>query len=274
MMRFGVSFLPWVKERQKEKEKEMKSQIEATVLSQRQLATGIYDMWIEAGEEMTGARPGQFVTLYCEDGARILPRPISLCEIDGTRIRLVYRTAGAGTREFAQWQAGRQVRLMGPLGNGFPIREENALLIGGGIGIPPLLELAKRLPGQKTAVLGYRDRELFLREEFSLHAPVEIATEDGSAGVKGNVLDVIRQKSLEAQVIYACGPTPMLRAVKAYALEKKIRCYLSLEERMACGIGACLACVCRSTEVDEHTGVHNKRICKDGPVFEAREVEL
>ncbi len=252
----------------------MKSQIEATVLSQRQLATGIYDMWIEAGEEMAGARPGQFVTVYCEDGARILPRPISLCEIEGTRIRLVYRTAGAGTREFAQWEAGQRVRLMGPLGNGFPIREESALLIGGGIGIPPLLELAKRLPGQKTAVLGYRDQELFLSEEVAPHARVEAATEDGSAGVRGNVLDAIRQKGLEAQVIYACGPAPMLRAVKEYALEKQILCYLSLEERMACGIGACLACVCQSKEVDEHTGVHNKRVCKDGPVFEAREVEL
>ena len=93
---------------------------------------------------------------------------------------------------------------------------------------------------------------------------------DGSAGTKGNFLDAIRENGLTADVIYACGPTPMLRALKAYAQERKIECWISLEERMACGIGACLACVCRSTDVDEHSHVHTKRICKDGPVFSAQ----
>ncbi len=252
----------------------MKRQIEAEILSQRRLAPEIYDMRIEGGEAAKDARPGQFVTLYCEDGARILPRPISICEREGTRFRLVYRIAGAGTREFASYGAGKKLRMMGPLGNGFPLLNKRAILIGGGIGIPPMLELMKELPGEKTAVLGYRDRELFLRDEFAAYGPVATATEDGSAGVRGNVLDAIREQGVEGEVIYACGPTPMLRAVKEYALEKGLLCYLSLEERMACGIGACLACVCRSKETDEHTGVHNKRVCKDGPVFEAREVEL
>ena len=146
-------------------------------------------------------------------------------------------------------------------------------MIGGGIGIPPMLELAKELSCKKTAVLGYRD-VLFLNEEFAPYADVVLATEDGSAGTKGNVLDAIRENDLKADVIYACGPTPMLRALKAYSQEKGIPCYLSLEEKMACGIGACLACTCQTKDVDEHSQVHNKRICKDGPVFLAEDIEL
>ena len=103
---------------------------------------------------------------------------------------------------------------------------------------------------------------------------LQAATEDGSVGTKGNVLDAIRENKLIADVIYACGPTPMLRALKAYAQEQDIECWISMEERMACGIGACLACVCQSKEVDDHSHVHNKRVCKDGPVFLATEVEL
>ena len=138
---------------------------------------------------------------------------------------------------------------------------------------PASRELAKELSCKKTAVLGYRD-VLFLNEEFAPYADVVLATEDGSAGTKGNVLDAIRENGLQADVIMACGPTPMLRAIKAYAQEHGIECYLSLEEKMACGVGACLACVCKSKEVDGHSHVHNKRICKDGPVFKAEEVEL
>ena len=123
-------------------------------------------------------------------------------------------------------------------------------------------------------MLGYRDSQLFLKDEFEAFGPVYVATEDGSAGTKGNVLDAIRANGVEGAVIYACGPTPMLRAIKAYAAENGIECYISLEERMACGIGACLACVCQSKEVDHHSNVHNKRICKDGPVFAAEEVEI
>ena len=124
------------------------------------------------------------------------------------------------------------------------------------------------------AVLGYRDSQMFLKDEFEAYGSVHVATEDGSAGTRGNVLDAIREEGLDAQVIYACGPTPMLRALKAYAAENGIECWLSLEEKMACGIGACLACVCKSKEIDEHSQVHNKRICKDGPVFLADDIEL
>ena len=120
---------------------------------------------------------------------------------------------------------------------------------------------------------GYRD-ELFLTKELQENGSLYIATEDGSCGTKGTVIDAIKDKGIQGDVIYACGPTPMLRAIKEYAMEKGIECQLSLEERLACGIGACLACVCKSKDKDAHSNVNNKRICKDGPVFLAEEVEL
>lgn len=249
--------------------------IEARVVSQEMLAADVYSMWIEAEPIVRAVKPGQFVSVYTKDSSRLLPRPISVCEVDRAAgwLRIVYRVVGAGTREFAAYQAGDTISIMGPLGNGFPLKEKKAFLIGGGIGIPPMLELAKNLNGEKQMILGYRD-ELFLSDEFTPFGNVYVATEDGSAGTKGNVLDAIRENDLQAEVIYACGPTPMLRAIKAYAMEQGIECWLSLEEKMACGIGACLACVCQSREIDHHSNVYNKRICKDGPVFAAGEVEL
>ena len=250
--------------------------IEAVVKSQEMLADGVYSMVLSAPEIARQAKAGQFVSVYTKDSSRLLPRPISLCGIDKEKgeLRLVYRVAGAGTEEFSRYEAGEKVQVMGPLGNGFPLKEKKAILIGGGIGIPPMLGLMKALDCERTAVVGYRDSQLFLKDEFEAFGPVYVATEDGSAGTKGNVLDAIRANGVEGAVIYACGPTPMLRAIKAYAAESGIECYISLEERMACGIGACLACVCQSKEVDHHSNVHNKRICKDGPVFAAEEVEI
>lgn len=247
----------------------------AAVYSQELLAPGIYDMWISA-EAAKEAVPGQFISVYTKDSSKLLPRPISICEVDReeSRLRIVYRVAGKGTEEFSSYECGDPIDILGPLGNGFPLEGEKVFLIGGGIGIPPMLELAKQLNCEKQMILGYRDDHLFLRDEFEAYGEVFVATEDGSAGTKGNVLDAIREHDLHADVIYACGPTPMLRAIKAYAAENKIKCYLSLEEKMACGIGACLACVCKSKEIDHHSNVHNKRICKDGPVFLAEEVEL
>lgn len=252
----------------------MKQQINGKVASQERLADGVYSMWIQAGPIAREAKPGQFVTVYCKDLSRLLPRPISICETEGDQIRLVYRVAGEGTREFSGYTAGDSVRLQGPLGNGFPILGGRAILIGGGIGVPPMLQLAKVLPGQVTVVSGYRDSQLFLSEDLKRYAGLVIATEDGSVGTKGNVIDAIREQEVDGDVIYACGPAPMLRAVKEYAAEHGILCYISMEERMACGIGACLACVCKTKNVDEHTHVHNTRICTDGPVFLAEEVDL
>ena len=256
----------------------MKSKRICKIISQEQIGTGIFSMWLEAGEIAEAACPGQFVSLYSRDKSRMLPRPISICEIgrEEKKLRLVYRVAGKGTEEFSGLKAGDEIEVMGPLGNGFPLQEaegKKIFLIGGGIGIPPMLETAKALNGEKKIIAGYRD-ELFLTEELKKAGDFYPATEDGSAGSRGNVLDAIREKNLEADVIFTCGPTPMLRAVKAYAEEKNIACWISMEEKMACGIGACLACVCQSREVDGHSHVHNKRICKDGPVFPASEVEL
>lgn len=254
----------------------MKRKEKARILSQEWLSPGIYSMWVETGMAEEAA-PGQFVSLYSADGSRLLPRPISLCEIEEGRIRLVYRVAGAGTEEFSSRKAGDTIEVLGPLGNGFPLKEaegKKAFLIGGGIGVPPMLELAKRLSGETVLVMGYRDRQMFLKKELEESGPLFVATEDGSFGTKGNVLDAIRENSLSADVIFACGPAPMLRAVKVYARQQKIPAWISMEERMACGIGACLGCVCESGEVDGHSHVKNKRICKDGPVFLAEEVEL
>lgn len=253
----------------------------AAVVFQERIARDIYSMWIET-EAAQEAKPGQFLSMYTDDGTKLLPRPISICEIDreNRRLRVVYRVTGenTGTEQFSRMKEGDRIPVIGPLGNGFPAgraRGRRAFLIGGGIGVPPILELAKQLTCEKKQIIvGYRDSETFLRDEFEASGEVYISTEDGSVGTRGNVLDAIRENGLEADIIYACGPTPMLRAVKAYAEEKGIECYLSLEERMACGIGACLACVCRSREKDHHSNVNNKRICKDGPVFLSTEVEI
>lgn len=249
----------------------------AVVISQKEIATNIFDLTVQTEKIAKTAKAGQFVSLYCEDKTKLLPRPISLCGIDrenGT-LRLVYRTTGenTGTELFSKLEKGDKIRMLGALGNGFPLQTKKALLLGGGIGIPPMLQLAKELDCEKTAVLGYRD-EVFLLDDFQAVCDTRIATEDGNAGTKGNVLDAIKEQNIEADIIYACGPMPMLRAIKTYALEHQMECYISMEERMACGIGACLGCVCKSKEIDAHTNVNNKRVCKEGPVFDAREVEL
>ena len=260
----------------------MKKKEICTVIRQKEIGDGIFSMWIQTENIGKEAKPGQFVSLYSKDGSKLLPRPISLCEIDreNSRLRLVYRVTGAktGTEEFSGLKAGDTIPVIGPLGNGFPVEKaegKRAFLMGGGIGVPPILELAKQMQCEKKQiVVGYRNAQTFLKEEFEAAGELYISTEDGSVGTKGNVMDAIRENALEADVIFACGPKPMLRAIKAYALEKGIPCWISMEERMACGIGACLGCVCQSTEVDSHSHVHNKRVCKDGPVFLSTEVEL
>ena len=277
----------------------MKKKTIGVVISQKMIAPAIYDLWIRT-DLARDARPGQFVGVFPKDKSTLLPRPISICEVneDKTALRLVYRIAGQGTAEFSRWNAGEEVALLGVLGNGFPLEKaqgKKVFLMGGGIGIPPMLELAKALsPGaakgldagtdESTAskegaakvcsIMGYRDAQTFLRPDLEQYGEVVIATEDGSVGTKGNVMDAIRENALTADVIFACGPMPMLRAIKAYAAEQGIPAYISLEEHMACGVGACLGCVVKTKEVDHHSHVNNARICTDGPVFEAGEVEI
>lgn len=243
------------------------------VISQEKLASDVYSLWLETSKMAGLARAGQFVSVYCKDGANLLPRPISICEVEGNKLRLVYRVVGKGTNEFSYLVTDDTVVVTGPLGNGYELFDEDAILIGGGIGIPPMLQLAKSLNCKKEIVVGYRD-ELFLDKELAQFGRVTIATEDGSVGTKGNVLMAIEEQGITGKVIYACGPMPMLRAVKKFSEEKGIECFISLEEKMACGIGACLACVCKTKEKDEHSQVNNARICKEGPVFNAKEVEI
>ena len=249
--------------------------VNAVIHSQEKLAEGIYSMWLDVPEMAKAAVPGQFIAVYTNDQSKLLPRPISICEADkeNGRLRIVYRIAGAGTKEFSAYKEGDTLDIMGPLGNGFPLKKKKAFLIGGGIGIPPMLQLAKELTCEKSIVLGFRDEE-FLSEEFEPYGTVYKSSDNGTIGVKGTVMDAIREYGIEGTEIYACGPTPMLRAIQSYALEHGIEAQLSLEERMACGVGACLACVCKSKEIDDHSQVKNKRVCKDGPVFYAEEVEL
>lgn len=238
-----------------------KKKVTATVVSQKEIAEQIYDLWLET-DLAKDAKPGQFVAVYPQNASTLLPRPISICEADKEkgRLRLVYRIAGKGTKEFASYQPGDKVSVLGVLGNGFPLEKaegKKVFLMGGGIGIPPMLQLAKELNAQKQIVVGYRNQDLFLQEDLSRNGEVYIATEDGSVGSKGNVMDAIRENALQADVIMACGPMPMLRAIKKYAEENGIEAYISLEERMACGVGACLGCVCKTKEVDHHSHVNN-----------------
>lgn len=254
----------------------------AKVYSQRKLAEGIYDMWIET-DLAKQAKAGQFISIYTKDKSALLPRPISICEADTehNRLRIVYRTVGKGTKEFSEYKAGEGMAILGTLGNGFPIdavKGKKVFLMGGGIGIPPMLEAAKQIAyfedGKTDIMVGYRDSQTFLKEDLEQYGNVYIATEDGSTGIKGTVMDAIKANDLEADVIFACGPMPMLRAIKRYAQEKNIPAYISLEERMACGVGACLGCVVKTKEVDHHSHVKNARICTDGPVYLASEVEI
>lgn len=266
----------------------MKKKAYGFVIRSEEISTDIYSMWIET-DLAKDANPGQFVGVFTSDKSALLPRPISICEVDRdkTALRLVYRIAGEGTRQFSHYQAGRRVALLGVLGNGFPYEKaegKHAVLMGGGIGIPPILELAKKLGGngkesapiaQKVScIVGYRNSDTFLLEELQQYADVYVATEDGSLGTKGNVIDALENNKLNPDIIYACGPMPMLRGIKNWVEPKEIEAYISLEERMACGVGACLGCVCITKEVDHHSHVNNTRICTDGPVFDSREVMI
>ncbi|TCK92379.1 dihydroorotate dehydrogenase electron transfer subunit [Natranaerovirga hydrolytica] len=244
----------------------------AKIKKHQTLGTDVYEMWIENKAIADNAKVGQFVALYCRDGSRLLPRPISICEINKAThsIRLVYRVFGAGTQEVSCYVEGELIDVLGPLGNGFDLKDNQvSVIMGGGIGIPPLLELCKQLKGEKHIFLGYRDT-LFLADEFEQYGKVYVATEDGNVGHKGNVMTLLKEQNLKIDQLYACGPKGMLKAIQDYALNNTIPAQLSVEEKMACGIGACLGCIC---ETKDET-MKNKRVCKEGPVFLAEEVAL
>lgn len=270
-----------------------KSKTAMTVRRTERLAEGVYSLLLQdpQGGFPKRVRPGQFVGVYPKDASALLPRPISVCDFDAERgeLLLVYRVAGKGTREFSALQAGDSVDVLGMLGNGYDVGAltgKRVLLLGGGIGAPPMLGLARALyranqaagienPGSMvTAVMGYRSSDLFLTEEFRAVCHLLIATDDGTVGFHGNAVEAARTAASSCDAICACGPLPMLRSVKALAQEKQVMCRISLEERMACGVGACLGCVVKTAGIDRHSHVNNARICTEGPVFAAEDVEI
>lgn len=214
--------------------------------------------------------PGQFVNIKVE--GFMLRRPISISSIDQDGFTIIYKVVGDGTKRLADKKVKDQIQVLGPLGSGFPIHEdiEEVLLLGGGVGVPPLYEVAKQyrnLHKNVFVALGFQDADsVFYEKEFqALGCEVVIATMDGSYGVQGTVLDAVQQKNITTDFVYSCGPLRMLQAIE----NTYQKGYVSFEARMACGIGACMACVAKDKK--EETMYH--RICKEGPVFAIGKVE-
>ena len=281
------------------------------VLRQEVLRPRIYRLTLRVPHPFN-AQPGQFFHVRCSDTVYpLLRRPLSLCDYDEQKgeLSLLYRVEGVGTDWLSRRVAGECVDVMGPLGRGFPLPSSPATctLIGGGIGVPPLFYLAKQLSAhghELKVVLGFASGDVsFLVEAFRQFGRVFVATEDGSMGEKGRVTDLLanlegeakasehrdtslKTDSVRSELYYACGPMPMLRAVKAfYSAIRRSQPreaagvatvgpvgYLSLEERMGCGVGACLACVVPATR--RQGGKDYRKICSDGPVFDAREIRI
>ncbi|QGQ46922.1 dihydroorotate dehydrogenase electron transfer subunit [Metabacillus sediminilitoris] len=251
------------------------------VTKHEQIADHIFQLTLQ-GELVSEMRnPGQFVHLKVSDGSTpLLRRPISISEINSKKqqFTMIYRAEGAGTQLLSKKKVDEVVDVLGPLGNGFPmdgiIEGQTALLVGGGIGVPPLLELSTRLVSKGVKVhhvLGFQSQKaVFLESEFIALGNTIIATDDGSYGYKGFVTDAIKDNGLEFDTMFTCGPTPMLRALEKLYGHKPL--FLSLEERMGCGIGACFACVCHTG--NDPTGTSYKKVCSDGPVFKAGEVVI
>ncbi|NHC39584.1 dihydroorotate dehydrogenase electron transfer subunit [Bacillus sp. MM2020_1] len=247
------------------------------ISSQKEIAADIFELTVEGELISQISEPGQFVHIRVSNGRDpLLRRPISISSFDKEqkRMTMIYRKEGKGTSLLADMGSGELIDILGPLGNGFPVDEvsfgETALLVGGGIGVPPLYELSNQLveKGIKVIhVLGFQTEDaVFYEQEFLNNGETYVTTVDGSYGRQGFVTDVI--KDLRFDCIYTCGPTPMLKAIEQSYSDKKV--FLSLEERMGCGIGACFACVCKRT--DDPTGVSYKKVCSDGPVFRVGEV--
>lgn len=235
-----------------------------TVLNNRPLAADVFEM-VLCGDTTAITTPGQFVNIRLE--GLFLRRPISVCDYSDGTLTLIYKVVGKGTAQMSQMQKGTVLNLLTGLGNGYNLSKSGdaPLLVGGGVGVPPLYGLGKRLIAagkQVTAVLGFNSKaEVFYEQEFqALGIQVYVTTADGSYQNKGFVTDVI--KNLDYSYFYTCGPEPMFRAM---AKGMKTAGQYSFEERMGCGFGACMGCSCKTL-----TG--NKRICKEGPVLESEEI--
>ena len=258
----------------------MEDNMKVKISDKKELASGIWQMDVSGDFPYTEVQPGQFVHIQVGDGHdHVLRRPISIAEVnpEQSRLTIVFRIVGEGTEWLAQQSVGNVLDVIGPLGNGFKsVKNARSLIVGGGIGIPPLYELAKRLKveGNKVDIfLGFRrGDEVFWKERFAKFGNVQLYTEDGALGTKGFVTSGIEARLIEKpklwDYVYACGPRGMLKAVQELIMDLPVGGGVSLEERMACGVGACYGCTC------ETTAEESKRICVDGPVFDWREVKL
>ncbi|MGT2925086.1 dihydroorotate dehydrogenase electron transfer subunit [Streptococcus caviae] len=250
-----------------------------TVVAQRKLAPDIFEM-VLTGEMVSEMRAGQFLHLRVPDSSKLLRRPISISEIDQPKkeVTIVYRIEGEGTAVFAQLKTSDAVDCLGPQGNGFDLSVieagQTALLIGGGIGVPPLVETAKQLHDKGvavTSVIGFANKDaVILEEKLRRYGDVIVTTDDGSYGIHGYVSTVINGFDTVADAVYACGAPGMLRYVDS-KFEDHPHAYLSTESRMACGMGACYACVVHLKGQEDS---RNLRVCEDGPVFKTGQIIL
>lgn len=246
------------------------------ILDKKEIASDIFSFTISCPEVAAVSRAGQFVHIRAE--GYTLRRPISICEIDkdnGT-IRIVFEVRGGGTNTLSELSVNDNIDMIAPLGNGFSVNEtqsdKNVIVVGGGIGVPPMCGLAACYDNVK-AIIGFRSKDKVILEEDlkRIGADVIVCTDDGSYGFKGLVTIPLEEelKKKKTAAVYACGPIPMLKAVVGTAKKYGIPCEISLEERMACGVGACVGCACRINRGGENLVL---RVCKDGPVFKGEEV--
>lgn len=250
----------------------MKKTEKCTLVKKTELVPGIFDFTIESEEIAKNAECGQFLHIDCGTST-FLRRPISICDAENGQVRFIFQVKGEGTKSLSEYEVGDKIDVMGPLGHGFEIKGENTVLIGGGIGVFPLYKLAKKVNG--NVFLGFRDKSLVVMEdEFkSCSKSVTVATDNGSYGYDGYAAVAMADyvDNNKCDMIYCCGPKPMLKTVKMIAEMRNIPCQLSLEQRMGCGIGACLVCTCETT----YPGTNkHMRVCKNGPVFYSTEVTL
>lgn len=260
----------------------MAKKVIAELVSKEMLVEGIYKFAIKAKEIASVAKAGQFLEIKVSDTIEpFLRRPISIFNIDGENVEFIFQVKGRGTELLSNKKVGDKIDVLGPLGKGnFTVKEySNVAIIGGGIGTYPLYELAKELKGKSntTMYMGFRNKELVtLEKEFEeVTNNVVITTDDGSYKQKGFALEVLKEdcKNEKPDIIYACGPLPMLKAVQEFANSENIRCEMSLEERMGCGIGACVGCNVRIV-TDNPEEVKYNYVCQHGPVFDSKKVIL
>lgn len=244
------------------------------------LAEGIYTMTLSSGYISASAIPGQFVNIKCCEGNNaLLRRPISICSVDRNAgsYDIAFQIKGSGTELLAAKKPGETLNVIGPLGKGFDldIKHSRIAVVGGGIGVFPLLYLLTESRAiVKRTYLGFRTADkVILESEFSRSSTsLEIATDDGSYGAKGFAPELLKRDmcSEHFDMIYACGPGPMLEYVAEIAKAAATRCQVSLEQRMGCGFGACLVCACKTAKADGSW--QYSHVCKDGPVFDSNDV--